>query len=66
MSGYFEEINGNKYLTLVSTNESKEETKQYEELSNKIKNLIRPKTKNVDDYDEKYMKIKFDSDSIYL
>ena len=24
MNGYFEEINGNKYLTLVPTNESKE------------------------------------------
>ena len=24
VSGYFEEINGNKYLTLVPTNESKE------------------------------------------
>ena len=24
MNGYFEEINGNKYLTLVHTNESKE------------------------------------------
>ena len=29
---YFEEINGNKYLTLVSTNESKEKIKKYEEL----------------------------------
>ena len=26
-NGYFEEINGNKYLTLVSTNESKEKIK---------------------------------------
>ena len=27
VNGYFEEINGNKYLTLVPTNESKEKTK---------------------------------------
>ena len=32
MNGYFEEINGNKYLTLVPTNESKEKIKKYEEL----------------------------------
>ena len=29
---YFEEINRNKYLTLVPTNESKEKIKKYEEL----------------------------------
>ena len=28
----------------------------------KIKDLIRPLTKNLDDYNEKYMKTKFDSD----
>ena len=28
MNGYFEEINGNKYLMLVPTNESKEITKK--------------------------------------
>ena len=54
---YFEEINGNKYLTLVPTNESKEKIKKYE----KIRKLIRSITKNSNDYDEKYMKIKFDS-----
>ena len=27
MNGYFEEINGNKYITLISTNESKEKRK---------------------------------------
>ena len=43
MNGYFEEIDGNKYLTLVPTSESKE--KKYEELSIKIKDLIRSITK---------------------
>ena len=52
-----------KYLTLVPTNESKEETKKYEELWIKIRDLIRSITKNSDDYDEKYMKIKFNSDN---
>ena len=34
VNGYFEEINRNKYLTLVHTNKSKE--KKYEELRSKI------------------------------
>ena len=62
MNGYFEEIHKNKHLTLVSTNESKEKIKKYEELWNKIRDLIRSITKNSDDYDEKYMKIKFNLD----
>ena len=58
MNGYFEEINRNKYLTLVPTNESKDKNKKYEELSIKIRNLIRSITKYSDDYDydEKYIK----------
>ena len=61
-NGYFEEINGNEYLRLVPTNESKEKIKKYEELWSKTRDLIRPITKNTNDYDEKYMKIKFDLD----
>ena len=45
INGYFEEINGNKYLTLVPTNESKEKFKKYEELWIKISDLIRSVTK---------------------
>ena len=41
MNGYFEEINGNKYLTLIPTNEGKEKTRKYEELWSKIRDLIR-------------------------
>ena len=59
---YFQKIDGNKYLTLVPTNESKEKIKKYEELWIKIRDLIRSITKNTYDYDEKYMKIKFNSD----
>ena len=61
MNRYFEEINKSKYLTLVSTNENKEKIKKYEELWSKIRDLIRSVTKNLGDYDEKYMKIKFNS-----
>ena len=62
MNRYFEEINENEYLTLVRTNKSKEKIKKYEELWIKIGDLLRSVTKNSDDCDEKYMKIKFNSD----
>ena len=62
MNGYFEEINGNKYWMLVSTSEGKEKIKKHEELRSKMTDLVRSITKNTDDYDEKYMKIKFISD----
>ena len=60
VNGYFEEINGNKYLTLVPTNESKEKIKKYKELRNKIRDVVRSLTKS-SDYDEKFMKIKITS-----
>ena len=66
VNGYFEKINGNKYLILVPTNECKEKLKKYEELWITIRDLIRSITKmimiNSFDYDEKYMEIKFNSD----
>ena len=49
-------------LTLGPTNESKEKIKKYEELWSKIRDLVRSITKNSDDYEEKYMKVKFNSD----
>ena len=63
VNGCFEEINGNKYLTLLSTNERKEKMKEYEEFWSKIGDLIMLITKSIDYYDEKYMKIKFNSDN---
>ena len=51
-----------KNLIKVSTNESKEEIKEYEERWDKIRDLIRSINKNSDDYDERYMKINFNSD----
>ena len=61
MNGYFEEINENKCFTLVPTTESKEIIKHYKEFWSKIRDLIRSITKNSDDYDETYMKIRFNS-----
>ena len=61
LNGYFKEINGSKYLTLVPTDESKEKIKKSGELWNEIRVLIRSISKNSDAYDEKYMKMKFDS-----
>ena len=62
VNGYFEEINKSKYLKLVPTNESKEKIKKFEKLWSKIRDLIRSIFKNSDDYDEKYMKVKLNSD----
>ena len=62
MNGYFEEINRKKYLALVPTNESKEIMRKYKELWNKIRGLIRSITKTSDDYEEKYVKIKYNLD----
>ena len=62
INGYFEEIAGNRYLTLILTNESKEKIKKCEEPWIKIRDLIKSVTKISGDYDEKYMRIKFDTD----
>ena len=55
-------INGNEYLTLALTNESKEKLKNYGVFWIKIRDLIRLIIENSDDYDDKYVKIKFNSD----
>ena len=65
VNGYFEQTNGNKYLTLVPTNESNEKIKKkYGELWSKIRDIIISITKNSDDYDENSVKINFHSDDI--
>ena len=45
VNGYFEEIDINKSLTLVSSNESKEVIKKYEEMWSKIRDLTSSVTK---------------------
>ena len=62
MNGYFEEVNKSKYWTPVPTNESKEKIENYQQQWSKTRNLIKSITKNSDNYDEKYRKIKFNSD----
>ena len=62
VNGYFKEINENKYLTLVLTNESKEKIKKFEELWIKIRDLIKSGTEKSDHYDDKCIQIKFDTD----
>ena len=62
MNGYSKEIDVNKRSSLVSTNESNEKIKEYEELWSKIRDLIKSVTKNSDNYDKKYMKVKYNSD----
>ena len=61
MNGYFKETDGNMYLTLIPTNESKEKMSM-ENCGLKSEDLIISVTKKSDDYDEKYIKIKFYSD----
>ena len=58
----FEELDKNKYLTLVPTNKSKEIIKKYEDLWSKVRDLISSITNNSNDYDEKYVKINFNLD----
>ena len=67
VNGYFEEINTNKYLTLVFVNDSKEKIEKYKELWIKIRDLIRSITENVDGCDEEYIETRFNSDNeLYL
>ena len=39
------------------------EKKKYEELLIKLRDLVRSRTKKSDDYDEKYITVKLDSDN---
>ena len=49
-------------MSLVFTDESTDKLKQYEELWNKIRDIIISITSNSDNYDGNYFKIKFYSD----
>ena len=51
MIGHIKESNGNKYLTLVPTNEGKDTLKKYEELWNKIKDLVKSIINDSNNYD---------------
>ena len=62
VDGYVEEINGNKYLTLVSTDKNKEVLTKYTELWDGIKNSIEKTNNKSGEYGKDFMKIKFNSD----
>ena len=49
-------------MTLVHIDKNKDALRKHEELWKEIKGLIRSMNNNSDDYDEKYMKIKFSLD----
>ena len=59
---YVEEINGSKYLTLVSTDKIKELLTKYTELWDWIKNSIEKIKNKSSEYGKDFMKMKFDSD----
>ena len=62
VDGYFKKINGNKYLTLVSTDKNKEVLTKYTELWDGIKNSIEKINNNSGGYGKDFIKIKFNSD----
>lgn len=62
---YTEEHNSQRYFALVRTDKSKGTLKKYEELRKKIKEHIRSININSDDYEEKHMKIKFNSEELH-
>ena len=64
--GYIEEIKGNKYLMLVSTDKNKDTLGKYTELWNKINDVIRSITNTSGNYNKKYVKIKFSSNEYLL
>ena len=50
LNGYIQERNGNKYLMLVPSDKYKNTLNKYEELWNRIRDLIRSITDNPDNY----------------
>ena len=52
VNGNIEESNGKKYLTLFPADESKDTLKNYEKLWNKIRDLIRSTSNNLDHYEK--------------
>ena len=67
VDGYIEENNGNKYLTVASTDKNKKVLKKYTKLWDGIK--YHTQTINAGKsgkYDKLYMKIKFNSDDDLL
>ena len=62
VDGCIEEINGNKYLALVSTDRNKEVLTNYSELWDEIKNSIEKINDKSGEYGKDFVKIKFNPD----
>ena len=62
VDGYVEEINGNKYLTLVSTDKKKEVLTKYTAFWDGLKSSIEKINNKSGEYGKDFMKIKFNSD----
>ena len=62
VDGYSEEKNRNKYISLVSTDTNKEVLIKFTKIWNRVKILIKKINDKPGDYDEKYIKNKFNSD----
>ena len=62
IDGYVEEMNGNKYLTLVSRDKNKEVLTKYTELWDGIKNSTEKINNKSSEYGKYFTNIKFNSD----
>ena len=62
VDGYIEEKGANKYLVFESTDENKELLKKYNDIFHGIRDTIKEISSGECDYEEDYMKIKFNSD----
>ena len=62
VDGYTEEINGSKYLTLVSRDKNKGVLTKYTELWHGIKISTEKINKKLGEYGKDFLKIKFNSD----
>ena len=62
IDGFIEEKDDNKYLNISNRDKNSDELKKYSEVWNGIKECIEKVRDNEGEYDEDFMKIKFNSD----
>ena len=62
VNGYIEEKGVNKYLVFDSADENEELLKKYNNVFNGFRDKIKEKSSDECDYENDYMKIKFNSD----
>ena len=58
---YTDADNKDKYLALVHTDKGKDALKKYRQLWQKFKDVLRSTSNSSDNYNQKYMKIRFNS-----